>query len=184
MQVFFYAANLIDYFRYFLVLRGMNYAFVEENWVYFIWYYYVAIAMDVIDGAFARLLDQVTRFGTCLDMVCDRASVSVMYFVLGQVYPSLETLLIFFFILDYGSHFLQFTANALAKNTSHKNMDDPNENMLVKLYYGNKFVFVLLACGADNGLVIAFVNGRYTEMTESWKWNLLVAITSFIIVLK
>lgn len=39
-------------------------------------------------------------------------------------------------------------------------MEDPNENWLVKLYYGNKFFFVLIACGADNGLVIAFLNGR------------------------
>jgi phosphatidylglycerophosphate synthase len=162
----------------------MSYAFVEEKWVYFIWYYYVAIAMDVIDGAIARILDQTTRFGTCLDMVCDRASVSVMYFILGQVYPHLEAVLIFFFLLDYGSHFLQFTANAITKNTSHKNMSDPNENFLVKLYYGNKFFFVLLACGADNGLVIAFVNGRYMELEDSMRWNILVAISTIIICLK
>jgi hypothetical protein len=117
-------------------------------------------------------------------MVCDRASVSMIYFVLGQVYPRLETVLIFFFLLDYGSHFLQFTANALVKNESHKNMTDPNENILVRLYYGNKFFFVLLACGADNGLAIAFVNGRYAVMRESLYWNVLVIATSTIIVLK
>ena len=44
-------------------------------------------------------------------------------------------------------------------------MDDPDENFLVKLYYGNKFFFVLLACGADNGLVIAFINGRSSELS-------------------
>jgi hypothetical protein len=43
-------------------------------------------------------------------------------------------------------------------------MEDPNENWLVRLYYGNKYFFVLMACGADNGLVIAFINGRYTEL--------------------
>jgi hypothetical protein len=86
--------------------------------------------------------------------------------------------------LDYGSHFLQFTANALAKNSSHKNMSDPDENFLVKLYYGNKFFFVLLACGADNGLVIAFVNGRYMELGESLRWNILVAISLVIMCLK
>ena len=95
-------------------------------------------------------------------MICDRASVSMIYIVLAQVYPQLEMVLIFFFILDYGSHFLQFMANSLTKNTSHKNMSDPNENWLVKLYYGNKVFFVIMAFGADNGLVIAFLNGRYT----------------------
>ena len=184
MQILCYIPNIVDYIRYFLVLRALNYGFVESKWVYFIWYYYIAIAMDVIDGALARIFDQTSRFGTCLDMVCDRASVSMIYFVLGQVYPKLEGILIFFFILDYGSHFLQFTANALVKNASHKNMSDPNENWLVKLYYGNKFFFVLLACGADNGLVLAFVNGRYSDMRTSMQWNILVAFTTLIIVLK
>lgn len=184
MQVLIYVPNLVDYFRYFLVMVGMSYAFTEEKWLYFIWFYYVAISMDVIDGALARILNQTSRFGQCLDMVCDRASVSMIYFILGQVYQELEHVLIFFFLLDYGSHFLQFNANAITKNTSHKNMSDPNENFLVSLYYGNKFFFVLLACGADNGLVIAFVNGRHPEMRESLIWNLLVIISSIIIVLK
>ena len=110
----------------------MQYAFVEEYWPYFVVYYYVAIAMDVVDGATARIFDQVTRYGTCLDMVCDRASVSMIYFVLARVYPDFEFMFMLFFIVDYGAHFLQFTANALVKNTSHKNMDDPDENWLVK----------------------------------------------------
>ena len=62
--------------------------------------------MDIIDGAFARLLDQVTKYGSCLDMVCDRASVSMMYIILGRVYPKLEYLLILYFIVDYGAHYL------------------------------------------------------------------------------
>ena len=127
-------------------------------------FYYVAIAMDVIDGAFARILDQTSRYGQCLDMICDRASVSMMYLVLSQVYPILEMPLIGFFLLDFGAHFLQFMANATTKNTSHKNVDDPNENWIVKLYYGNKIFFVIMACGSDNGLVYAFMNGRYTEI--------------------
>ena len=49
--------NIIDYLRYVLVFKGMQYAFVKEKWAHFMFYYYVAIAMDVIDGAFARILD-------------------------------------------------------------------------------------------------------------------------------
>lgn len=155
-----YVPNLIDYLRYYLSIKGMYYAFVDEQWHYFIIYYYVAIAMDIIDGAHARLLDQVTRYGTCLDMVCDRASVSMMYLILAQIYPKLEIILLCFFIVDYGSHYLQFVANALVKNSSHKNMNDPNENFLVRLYYTNKVVFVILACGGDNGLALAFFYGK------------------------
>ena len=89
-----------------------------------------------------------------------------------------------FFILDYGSHFLQFTANAITKNTSHKNMSDPNENWLVKLYYGNKFFFILLACGADNGLVIAFINGKNDHLASGSSFSLLVMVSSVIILVK
>ena len=88
-KILIYVPNLIDYLRYFLSIKGMQYAFVDENWDYFIIYYFVAISMDIIDGAFARLLDQVTKYGSCLDMVCDRASVSMMYVILGRVYPNL-----------------------------------------------------------------------------------------------
>ena len=63
-------------------------------------------------------------------------------------------------------------------------MSDPNENWLVKLYYGNKFFFILLACGADNGLVIAFINGKNQEMAEGFKFNLLVMTSAVIIVTK
>ena len=121
-QILMYVANLIDYLRYYLSLTGMYYAFQPDKWAYFIVYYYVAIAMDVIDGAFARILDQVSRYGMCLDMVCDRASVSMIYIVLAQVYPELEMVFVMFFIIDYGAHFLQFTSNALTKNTSHKHI--------------------------------------------------------------
>ena len=57
LSVFFYIPNVIDYIRYILVLQGMSFAFIEDKWVLFIVYYYVAIAMDVIDGAIARVLN-------------------------------------------------------------------------------------------------------------------------------
>ena len=58
MKVFWYVPNVVDYVRYLLVMYGMLYAFVEERWMTFIFYYYVAIFLDVIDGALARMFDQ------------------------------------------------------------------------------------------------------------------------------
>jgi hypothetical protein len=84
----------------------------------------------------------------------------MMYLILGQVYPMLQNVLIAFFLLDYGSHFLQFTANALVKNKSHKEMDDEKENFLVRYYYTNFPFFALIATGADTGLILAFLYGR------------------------
>ena len=68
-------------------------------------------------------------------------------------------------------------ANAMTQNISHKNVGK-GENWLVRLYYGNKVFFVICACGADNGLVYVFINGR-VELNQ-----ILVAIASTIIVTK
>ena len=75
-------------------------------------------------------------------------------------------ILIFFFLLDYGSHFLQFTANALTKNQSHKNMSDPSENYLVRLYYSNFAFFAFIATGADTALILSFLYGSYPFAAE------------------
>ena len=70
-------------------------------------------------------------------------------------------------------------ANAMIKNVSHKNCTDEGENWLVRLYYTNKIFFVIMACGADNGLVLAFINGRQ-PLENQW----LVMIAATIIVMK
>ena len=63
LKILMYIPNIIDYVRYALVFQGMKYAFVQDKWANFMFLYYVAIAMDVIDGAFARILDQTSRYG-------------------------------------------------------------------------------------------------------------------------
>ena len=88
-----------------------------------------------------------------------------------------------FFIIDYGAHFLQFMSNAIIKNTSHKCMTG-SEGWLVKLYYTNKFFFVLMACGADNALVYGFLYGRYHELKKSMKFNILMTFFATILFLK
>ena len=59
-----------------------------------------------------------------------------------------------------------------------------SEGWLVKLYYTNKFFFVLMACGADNGLVYAFLYGRYHELKESVKFNIAMVFFASIILVK
>jgi hypothetical protein len=97
-------------------------------------------------------------------MVCDRAQVSMIYIVFGRVWPKLEYILYAFFIIDYGAHYLQFNSNALTKNTSHKDMKDPNENFLVKLYYTNFAFFATLAIGADTALVYGVCFGNLKNL--------------------
>jgi hypothetical protein len=74
-------------------------------------------------------------------------------------------------------------SNAIIKNTSHKCMTG-SEGWLVKLYYTNKFFFVLMACGADNGLVYAFLYGRHNELKNSVGFNIAMVFFASIIVVK
>ena len=96
----------------------------------------------------------------------------------------LQNVLIFFFLLDYGSHFLQFTANALAKNKSHKEMDDEKENLLVRFYYTNFPFFALIATGADTGLILAFLYGRAPSLKLNMGFVLFTSVTTTIVCLK
>ena len=106
LNIMTYVPNIIDYLRYIMFLKALTFAFSTETWLMFIIYYYIAIALDVLDGEAARFLNQTSKFGTCLDMACDRVSVSVMYFLLARLYPKYDMVLLLFFCVDYGSHFL------------------------------------------------------------------------------
>jgi phosphatidylglycerophosphate synthase len=52
-----YYANIVDYLRYFLAIKGMHYAFVDELSMTFIFYYFCAIILDTIDGKVARVFN-------------------------------------------------------------------------------------------------------------------------------
>lgn len=56
-HVFLYLPNIVDYIRYVLAIKGMYYAFVKEQWLYFIVYYFFAIVMDAFDGKLARMFN-------------------------------------------------------------------------------------------------------------------------------
>lgn len=92
--------------------------------------------------------------------------------------------LIVFFLLDYGSHFLQFTANALIKNKSHKTMTDSNENYLVRLYYTNFLVFGITATGSDTALVLFLIYGRCPYFQQFQVCKLIILVGQIIISFK
>jgi dihydrodipicolinate synthase/N-acetylneuraminate lyase len=63
-------------------------------------------------------------------------------------------------------------------------MDDPGENFLVQLYYTNFPFFVFTATGADTGLILAFLYGKYPELRVYQSFVFATAFTSFIICMK
>ena len=76
--------------------------------MYFVICYGGAYILDALDGHAARAFDQCTRYGAALDMICDRASNSIMYMILSGLFPDYGFIFYGFFILDFASHWFQF----------------------------------------------------------------------------
>ena len=83
-------------------------------------------------------------------MIADRTSCATIYAVLIAVYPQplYNFCFMMCFVLDFGSHFLQFCSSALMKSESHKGKNE-KENFLVKYYYENFYFFITIVFGAE-----------------------------------
>jgi CDP-diacylglycerol--inositol 3-phosphatidyltransferase len=79
--------NLIGYGRFVLLFLCPVFVYSEEYWYWYTICYAASQLLDVIDGMAARKFDQCSRFGAALDMVCDRTSNALNFFILASVYP-------------------------------------------------------------------------------------------------
>ena len=143
-----YVPNIIGYSRFILNIACVPYAFntTEANsWIIFLILYSASQLLDAVDGVAARKLDQTSRFGAALDMISDRTSCATVYMILMLLYPEpyYSYLFLACFILDFGSHFLQFCSSALMKSESHKGKNS-EENFIVHFYYNNKAFFITI----------------------------------------
>ena len=73
------------------------------------------------------------------------------------------------FILDFGSHWLQFQSSAFSKSDGHKGKNK-KENWLVGLYYNNKNVFEFTVLGAEIGAILLYVNAKWTTVQGNLLW--------------
>ena len=108
MEVATFVPNIIGYARFFFLALAPWFVFSETKWILYIAFYLASELLDALDGKAARALDQCSRFGAALDMVCDRACNSMMFFFLAVLYktPFVSFLFVLCFILDFGSHWL------------------------------------------------------------------------------
>ena len=82
--VFFYFANIIDYFRLILLIA----AFVLfKQPILCVFLYAFSAILDLFDGMAARHFNQTSRLGASLDMITDRISTTGMLFILSNLYP-------------------------------------------------------------------------------------------------
>ena len=106
--------NFIEYIR--MILLGFAMWFVNTNWKLCIFSYCISFGLDVIDGPIARKMNQVTRFGASLDMLCDKASTPTLLFSLASKYPDLSWLFISCILLDITSHYFLLQVTPLLKH--------------------------------------------------------------------
>ena len=116
-------------------------------------------------------------------MVCDRASNATIYMALGTLYPTFSILFFACFVLDFGSHWLQFQSSACMKSTSHKGKNK-KENWLVGLYYNNDTVFKITVPGAETAAVLLFIQAHLPALQSNYFWLFLVTVLSVILTFK
>ena len=163
LEITTFVPNLIGYARFILLFASPYFALSKDKWQYFVICYSLSYLLDAADGNAARYFNQCSRFGAALDMVCDRASNATIYMALGTLYPTLSILFFACFVLDFGSHWLQFQSSACMKATSHKGKNK-NENWLVGLYYNNDTVFKITVPGAELCSVLLFIQAHMTQL--------------------
>jgi len=94
-------------------------------------------------------------------MVSDRASDALIFMVLAILYPTYSLLFVLCFILDFGSHWLQFQSSARSQK-HHK--ENENKNFIVAMYYNNKPFFMWLCVGAELACLSLYVAATYKPL--------------------
>ena len=107
-QVATFIPNLIGYSRFIALGASAYFACDKAKWHMFCLAYGTSYFLDAFDGMAARKFDQCSRYGAALDMVCDRASNSMIYMILAALWPQYSFAFYLCLLLDFGSHWLQF----------------------------------------------------------------------------
>jgi len=144
--VVWYVPNLIGYARLALLAYGM--ASAATSPARFVCCWLVSCALDFADGWLARRLDQCSRFGELLDVVCDNAARSSMWMAACTTRgPGLLPLCAGVASLEW----LCFTAtqvSAAMRGAGHwKDVRATDPPALVTAYFANNFVNPVGALG-------------------------------------
>lgn len=122
--------------------------------------YSISCLLDALDGYFARLLNQATKFGAVLDMVTDRCTTSCLLCFLATAYPQFVVIGMGLISLDLASHYMHMYASLESGSKSHKLVDEKRSRIL-NLYYSNN------VCGPKKSLY----TGKYVADTSNRKFS-------------
>jgi len=169
-MVYLFVPNIIGYARVALAVTSVLVAL--NNPLAFFVCYALSQLLDALDGYAARAFNQSTKFGAVLDMVTDRVSTAALVVVLVHLYPTWMNLLILVNAVDLASHYAHLYVTLVKGESSHKNVDE-NSNVLLRLYYGNRYVLFTL-CAANEAIfllpyVLHFDSLPGVPATVPWK---------------
>lgn len=153
-SVFMFVPNLIGYTRVVCLIYALQHAFT--CWSGFLGFYTAGALLDAVDGWAARKMKQETKFGAVLDMVTDRVSTNMLYFVLAIMFSDKYMMFGLLAGLDYASHW--FRMYAATMTGAHHKAISATRNWLLRMYYTKK-AFMLICCVAQE----AYLLGMYAS---------------------
>lgn len=140
-NVFLFVPNLIGYVR--ILLLGFSFYYMPTNYSSAMLLYSLSYLMDAFDGLAARLFNQSSIFGSMLDMLTDRVSTMCLLMTLGHLYANYFIVFQLLLVIDIVSHWLHFFSSQIQGKSSHK-IFDAKSNILMRLYYENKFILTIV----------------------------------------
>lgn len=155
MPIAMYVPNLIGYARICCMIG--SFYFAQSNIKLAMTLYIMNFAGDAVDGFFARLLKQSSKFGAALDMLTDRVSTAGLCAFLAVIYPNEAFFFVMLIALDIFSHWFHQTA---AKG-HHK---DEQGNLILRMYYGCYPIFGFLCLSQEFYYMSRWVMWFYPDL--------------------
>ncbi|XP_052790364.1 CDP-diacylglycerol--inositol 3-phosphatidyltransferase-like [Mya arenaria] len=133
LSVFLYVPNIIDYFRLLFLGIFCHQAFAGDH-VVAAGSYVISVALDELDGNFARWLNQTSEFGMLLDILIDEASVTALCMVLATLYPAWLPAFQALSIIDFAGQWSLYYFSGRYRNGDFRTHD----NKLFNIYFNNR----------------------------------------------
>lgn len=155
VHVFVYVPNLIGYARIILLLAF--YVFALSKWDVAIACYVASFAGDLLDGYFAKKLDQRSTFGMVLDMITDRVATAGLLSICSILYPSATPLFLALQGLDLASHWYHMYSTATAGGHHKSEAALAHRNLVLRVYYASYPLFAYLCVSAELTYIALYV---------------------------
>jgi len=153
----FYIPNVLGYIRIVLVCVFLG-TFKKHPFISVL-VLFLAQFLDMLDGYFARKLNQNSNLGVVLDMCIDRITYLAFYFALLIMQPNLFYGVLFLAVLDHSSHYARIYACQISKITNHKELI--SRYKLLNYYYGSKTFLTALIIGENTFLASVYLSSFY-----------------------